>query len=81
MEREMAGTGARPRLHGALLGRGQTAGGAVEAEHEDPVEPLVRHQNEAARRVEHDIVRMRAYLFDLVRTGIARQLNQLVLIL
>src|SRR5215813_2259939 len=80
MEHEVAGTGAGPRLYRAQVGRRESAGCGVEAKYEDPVEPLVRHQHEATRRVEHDIVRMGTRLLDLVRTGVARQLHQLMLV-
>src|SRR5215471_9411015 len=81
MECEVARTGARPRLHGALLGRSEPAGVAVEAEYEDTVESLVRHQHKTAGRIEYGVVRMRTRLFDFVRTGLTRQLYHLVLVL
>jgi len=71
MEREVVGTGARPRLHRALLGRSEPTRSAVQVEHEDTVELLVRHQHETAGAIEYDVVAfwIDEYLGRLTTTG------------
>ena len=77
----MAGTCTRAGLHAIRFGRGKPAARGVEAEHEHAIEPLVGDEHETAGRIEHDIVRMRARLLGLVRAGLARQVQELMLIL
>ncbi len=58
---------------GPLLGGREFAGGGVETENEDAIEPLVRHDHRAAAGVEHHVMRMRTGLLDPVRAGLPGQ--------
>ncbi len=57
---DVARNDAVTRLHRRRIARNQLAAPGVEPEHVDPVEPLVRHHDELAGRVERGLVGMRA---------------------
>jgi outer membrane immunogenic protein len=78
MECEMPGTGAGTRPDGSR--RGEPAVHLIEAKDEDAIESLVGNQHEAAGGVEHHVMGMRTRLLGRVRTGLARQYHQLMLI-
>ncbi len=77
MEGRMARPGAGAGDGRALLGGRQLAGSSVETKDEHAVEPLVRHDDRAASRTEHHVVRMRTSLLDAMRPGLAGKRDHL----
>ena len=76
----VAGTGSGARFHCRRLGRAQLAAGRIETENEHAVEAFVRHQHEAAGRIENDVMRVRTGLLFGVRPRLALQADQLNLV-